>query len=183
MGIKPLRKDKNDFHGWTDVKMDGIQTYYQVNRMGQVRRLHKTGYRILTPFYKHQRNWTSSYGVALMGLDGKYHFILVSRLVADAFLGGVPEGYSVCNINGSKTCNVEKNIGFESAKERSRKMLEAKKRVVLKIDYETGEVLDVYKGTQEAADANFYTRANISKICKSGGKGGKNRGFTFKYES
>jgi hypothetical protein len=95
---------------WADVP--GFPGY-QVSRRGQVRSLKKG--RILKPFlgqdgYLHLNLWR----------DGRPKHHLVHRVVASAWLGGIPEGYQVNHKNGIKTDNRLENLEVVTPQENLR---------------------------------------------------------------
>jgi hypothetical protein len=95
---------------WADVP--GFPSY-QVSRQGQVRSL-KRG-RILRQFrgedgYLHLNLWR----------DGRPKHHLVHRVVASAWLGGIPEGYQVNHKNGIKTDNRVENLEVVTPRENLR---------------------------------------------------------------
>ncbi len=87
---------------WRDIR--GYEGHYQVSDEGQVRSL-KRGIRIMS-----QARSRTGYRQVNLYLYGRVRHWYVHRLVADAFLGGIPDGMEVNHIDGDKSRNDILNI-------------------------------------------------------------------------
>ncbi len=101
---------------WRNVK--GYEGHYQVSRSGQVRSL-KRGLRVMRPS-------TSRTGYPQLNLyrDGKVKHFYVHRLVAEAFIGPIPDGYEVNHKDGSKTNANADNLEIVTARQNIRHAIE-----------------------------------------------------------
>jgi hypothetical protein len=93
---------------WSPIT--GFSGLYEVSNLGRVR--NAKGF-IKTPSTK-QRG-----GYKLMGLtkNGRSRAYSLHRLVASAFLGGCPDGYECCHLNGDPSDNRASNLRYVSRKE------------------------------------------------------------------
>lgn len=93
---------------WRDIA--GYEGTYQVSDQGRVRRLAGT------PYCKEERTLTSKpghrYARVVLALNGKHRTFYVHHLVANAFLGGRPDGWEVNHKNGSKWDNRLTNLEY-----------------------------------------------------------------------
>ncbi len=87
---------------WRDIR--GYEGPYQVSNEGQVRSL-KRGPRIMS-----QARSRTGYRQVNLYLYGRVRHWYVHRLVADAFLGGIPDGMEVNHIDGDKGRNDIRNL-------------------------------------------------------------------------
>lgn len=91
---------------WRDIP--GYEGLYQVNSDGQVKSRPRATTRggLLKP------NLTRGYPRVTLTKDGVNHYRMVHHLVMLAFIGEMPEGYSVNHINGVKTDNRLENLEY-----------------------------------------------------------------------
>ena len=101
---------------WKDVK--GYEGFYEVSNMGLVRSkertvLQKNGVvKTLPPVILHP--YTQKYQRVSLSIGGIETSYLVHRLVAEAFLGDIPDGMEVDHINENPLDNRVENIRYLS---------------------------------------------------------------------
>ena len=98
-------------------------------------------------------------------LDNKSRKITVKRLMANAFLGGVPEGYCVMMRNGMQGDCELSNLFFMPINEAKRLGGGRLTKTVEKLDRD-GNVVEVYKRITEAARKNFMSENAIYRRCR-----------------
>lgn len=96
--------------------------------------------------------------------DGKRIRIEVSKLVADAFMGGTPPGTIRAHRNGMKHDNAVENIIFLTRSESAKRHRPGNSRTVLKVDRD-GNVVAIYRSQVEAARKNHISQTAISARC------------------
>lgn len=117
--------------------------------------------------------------VRLMGLDGKRITIAVAKLMANAFMGGVPNGYGVFHKNRAKLDNELENLELRPLKSCGGV---TSNKPVLKID-RRGNVVEIYRSAKEAAKKNHMSASAMYERC-----GGKIKnpfrvdGYAYQYE-
>jgi hypothetical protein len=87
---------------WRDIR--GYEGHYEVSKEGQVRSL-KRGSRIMA-----QATGPTGYRQVNLYLYGRVRHFYTHRLVADAFLGPIPEGMEVNHKDGNKDNNTLANL-------------------------------------------------------------------------
>lgn len=83
----------------------GYKNFYEVSDLGRVRRLKKSGFKILSPAI-------SPYAVLNLCVEGKYYPVRVHQLVMLAFVGERPANCEINHINGIKTDNRLVNLEY-----------------------------------------------------------------------
>lgn len=96
--------------------------------------------------------------------DGTKVIVPVARLVADMWLGGVPEGCCVIHRNGSKLDNDVANLKIVPRSEACRMSGTSRRRAVEKVD-KRGNVVAVYRSVTEAAKKNYISQSAVSARC------------------
>lgn len=91
--------NKSDADSWASVRE--CPDHYEVNRLGQIR--NKGVYhRSFTGRVRKPRFDKKGYVIYLLCVESKYRLRYAHRLVADAFLGPIPEGMQVNHKDGDK---------------------------------------------------------------------------------
>lgn len=145
---------------WKMIK--GYKFPYRVSDQGEVQKQLPSGkWTTLKPSpYGHAR----LYRVWMRLPDGAIKHVQVSKLVADAFLGGTPPGMLRVHKNGLKQDNAVENIIFLPSEKAATKYRPGNSRSVLKVD-RAGNVVDIYPSTAEAARKNHMSQGAIGKRC------------------
>ena len=153
---------------WKDIP--GYEGKYQASSDGSIRRLRKSGAKILTPYLKPNRRGSDRFYVHL-SINGETKEYTVIRLICDTFLGGVPNGKIPVHINGMQTDNAACNIEFISVYEAGKRYgREARSMPVKKLDSDGNEV-DVYRSARECARENHMSYQTILDRCNHKYKG------------
>lgn len=95
-----------------------VSNLYEVSNTGDVR--NRRTLKVLTPSlnrkgYPFVCIWTEPTGI--QGMRGESRTVTVHRLVADAFLGPLPEGLTTNHKNGRKTDNRASNLEYLTNRE------------------------------------------------------------------
>ncbi len=164
------------------VNIPGWPTY-QINPEGEVRRVIKRGNEkcpravMLKPYCQLGTDCVR------MVKDGKRHHVPVAHIVADVFLGGVPEGHVIYFRNGDKKDHFWRNIGFMPKQEMGRRTgASATRRPVKKIN-EAGEVIAFYSSARKAASENFCSQHYVTERCNKKIVKEFSDGFSFRWDS
>ena len=138
--------------------IEGYAYPYRISDQGEVQKQLPGGeWKTIKP-YPYNDQWR----VHLRRLDGTTARPSVSGLVADYFMGGTPPGMMRVHRNGLKADNAKENIVFRPrGKSCSRP---GNSRPVLKVD-KSGQIVEIYQSTAEAARKNFISQAAISERC------------------
>lgn len=168
---------KEDESDWRDVP--GYEGRYQCSRFGNVRsiresnlpRARKSGKMmkiVLKPFFPHKgKHGQRSVVVSLADSNGKQHQIRVSKIVAETWMGGIPEGMCVYHKNWCVTDNAVYNLEFVTREEIGKRsgFLSGSKPVA-KVDRD-GNVLEYYRSATEAARHNPLSYQSIMNRCNN----------------
>lgn len=153
---------------WRDIP--GFDGWYQVSDWGRIRSFRKgyKGARLETPVILHTTKYRYSTYIVIQW-KGKRRVLQVSKIVALAFLGGIPEGCVTYHKDGNTENNALCNIGIASRSEVSRECMSRKvagwnRRPVLKINREL-EVVEAYPSRCQAARANGYRPDQMWLFC------------------
>lgn len=174
---------------WRDIP--GYGGVYQISRQGEVRTWRKMGRhkglreepRLLNPRFFYKKGAYTQYYVQLRDDNGKVRNHTIRRLVADAYMGGIPKGMVPYSKNGdAKDCCIN-NIGFGTRQEVGRMFGgKFKRRTVAKVDKD-GNVLEFYPSVREAARANYMGESTVRRRCKKQTKEPfAGTGFSFRYD-
>ena len=159
---------------WKDIP--GFEGRYQINKWGDVISLRAArGARKEPVRMKPILNCRSTWVVRLKDGSGKDHRRSIASLMADTWLGGVPEGMIAVHLNGKTDDHRVVNIGIRHRNEQDR-------RAVVKLDA-AGRKIAWYPSTTIAAEANFITASAIQWYCKGRNKGLFEGKYTFRYDS
>lgn len=162
---------------WADIP--NYEGEYQVSNYGRVKNLSKG--RIL-------KGHKTNRGYIQVELHGKV--LVVHRLVAQAFIPNPQDKPQVNHIDGNKTNNHINNLEWCTNGEnqihayrlglnkRSENAGRPKKKVC-KIDFNTGEILEIFDSVADAGRTIGIKASNIGEVCR--GKRAKCGGFSWKY--
>lgn len=139
--------------------IEGYKYPYRISDQGEIQKWDGKRWRTLKPYcYNRQPR------IHLWLPDGTWKRVLISKLVADAFLGGTPPGMCRAHRNGMVKDNAAENIVFKTRAEAAVMRRPGNSRPVLKVD-RAGNVVAIYQSTAEAARANHISQAAIGKRC------------------
>ena len=158
----------------------GFAGKYGVSFEGVVYRHYASGSAPLIPTIKR-----GNPVVRLERPNGTRQEMLVARAVQLAWLGPAPPGKVRYHRNGDKTDNIVGNIGFISRSALGKKTGgNAKRRPVLKVEPQSGEIVAAYPSARQAAKDNFMSYQTVMDCCNR-----KNKrpvapdGFRYSWES
>lgn len=149
----------------------GYEEHYEVSDMGNVRSLKFGKEKILKP-------GEHNGGYLQVGLckDGHRKYLLVHRLVAEAFIKNPNNLDTVNHKDEVKTNNVASNLEWMSMKDN---INYSQARQVQMFDKSTGELLATFPSTREAARVTGINPSHISECCN--GKKKSAGGYIWKY--
>ena len=142
-------------------QIDGFRWPYRVSDQGEVQKYFRGKWRTVKAYPYNGDQWR----VQMWLPDGTWKRVLVSKLVADAFLGGTPPGMVRVHKNGAKQDNAVENIVFMTPQKAATTHRPGNSRPVLKVDRK-GEVVAIYNSTAEAGRKNHISQAAIAKRCR-----------------
>lgn len=143
----------------------GYEYRYKVSSEGVVKAVGKRSY-VLSQNLKSYDHSSDHMAVNLKDpTTGKYKQVKVAKLVWEAFEGAIPAGYGVIHANGMKSDNRLMNLRLISLQEMGRRYAGlSKRRGIVKIDA-SGEIVEAYRSSREAAEKNFCGYRTILKRC------------------
>ena len=149
----------------------GYEEHYEVSDLGRIKSLKNGKERILKPKKTHC-------GYLQVGLckDGHRKYLLVHRLVAEAFIQNPNNLDTVNHKDEVKTNNVASNLEWMSMKDN---INYSQARQVQMFDKSTGELLATFPSTREAARVTGINPSHISECCN--GKKKSAGGYIWKY--
>ena len=169
--MKAYMPEENGPNWWRDIP--GYGGKYQVNRLGEIRRVFPSGsVRDMTPYKKsgakHKKILRNRLFVKLTGENGSKE-VAVLKIVAGAWHGPTPSGMVPYHKNGIVTDNRAENIGFIDKQTLGRNTghMAEKRRTVFKINT-SGEVVEIYRSAREAAKANHMSYQAVLDRCNLG---------------
>ena len=154
----------NDINYWRNVC--GYNGKYQVNRLGEIRRVYGSGkVADMTPYRKSGKQFRNRLFVKLTK-DGKSKEEPVLQIVAAAWKGKTPPGKVPYHINGNVADNRADNIGFIDRQTLGRKTgaMADKRKIVFKVSA-SGDVIEIYHSAREAAKANYMSYQTVLDCC------------------
>lgn len=165
---------------WVDIP--GWPTY-QITQFGKARRVIVRGFGTEpSPIeLKPTKHWeTDCYR---MEKDGKRHFIPITNLMIDTFLGGRPDGAVVYFKNGNVHDYEWKNIGFKTREQMGKEtcLMAGKRKPVVKVS-EYGEELEFYRSARDAAKKNYCSLHYVTNRCKGDVKDEFRDGYSFRWD-
>lgn len=149
----------------------GYGGMYQINWDGEVRtwrwRKDKIAQkpRILNQFMARRGRTGRARFVKLIDSNGKAQDVKVLRLMAEVWLGGIPEGKVPYHKNGDLADHCVNNVGFATRQELG-KMFGAKaSRIPVAKVTPDGEIVEVYPSARAAAKANYMSYQSVIDRC------------------
>lgn len=146
---------------WKNVV--GYEGHYMVSDQGEVMSV-KRGKRLMKIFFNQK-----GYPRLTITKNGKMKQVFVHRLVAEAFIGTVKEGYSVNHIDGNKTNNHISNLEIISNSENiihSCYVLGNQIKPVYMLDKSTLEPIKKFPSITRAKEETGIDEGSIHKVCK-----------------
>lgn len=154
--------------------IEGYKVPYRIGENGVVESC-RTGRWV--PIAAHAQGHRSAV-VRLQGME-KRVTIPVTRLMANAFMGGVPEGCGVFHKNRAKLDNELENLEFRPLKSCGGV---TSKKPVLKIDRH-GNIVEIYRSAKEAAKKNHMSASAMYERCQGKIKNPfRLDGYRYRYE-
>lgn len=134
-------------------------------------------------YYHERRGRTYGYRFVKLTKDGRSKEYSFARIMANTFLGGVPDGHGVYHKNGMKSeCALYNLIVLPRKRIGEITGPRCAKRVVMKIDAQ-GEAIEFYRSTRQAGEANHMSyQAVLDRIHGRVKRPFELNGFTFQYE-
>lgn len=162
-------KNKNAFSNKEWFEIPGFDGFYEVNVDGEVRTWKKPGKCIRANEPRMLKLFKVGTGTTCLRLkksNGESADISIARIMANVFLGGVPEGKIAYHKDGNQYNTCLYNIGITTREEMGKICGKTyNRKPVLRVDRE-GNVLDVYKSVTEAAKKSYMNRAQVEKHLK-----------------
>lgn len=169
-------------------QIPGYNGKYEASRDGKVRRVYPSGStREMTPYrktgQKHQKILRNRLFVKLTKDGDKGREVPMLKIMAETFLGEVPEGMVPYHKNSIVTDNHIQNIGFISRQELGRMTGDMSgRRAVIKIAPD-GEEVEIYKSAREAARHEHCSYQTILDRCNGAVKNEfALTGYTYRFE-
>lgn len=144
-------------------KIKDTENYYITSR-GRVYRKWKHARFVELKTFPNQKGYTR----VNIKIGDKYKQVFVHRLVVDAFLGEVKDGYAVNHIDGDKTNNNLENLEITTHSENSihsAYALNNQVKKVLKLDVNNLKIISSYPSITKAAELNGINEQSIGKVC------------------
>lgn len=153
-------KEKLKDEIWKDV--NGSDGRYQISNYGRIRKCIKNKFKLLMPYIK-KNKWLHIKVV----VDGKLKEFAVHKLIAKHFIENEHGYKNVYHKNENIYDNHADNLAWIDSVELGRKTGYKSKAIpVLKIDPDTGDILDEYVSMAEAGRFNYLHRETIRQCIK-----------------
>lgn len=134
---------------------------YEASMDGQIRRLYKKGYTLMTGYKKHNMPHKSIYFFKLHGKERSFH-----REVYKAFYGPVPDGKIVIHKNGITSDHAPINLALSDFSTVGKTFgRRANGKSVLQYDPDTMEITAVYRSAREASMKNHFCHQVVTDRC------------------
>ena len=140
-------------------KIEGYLYDYQINDLGQMRKVNPDGSIIELKPHKNKENGV--YSISLRVAKNKRKHVAVKYIMDEVFFDGYAKkhGLSITHKNGFQTdCSVY-NLEFVTPSQLGKRYKNAEKRVA-KID-KRGRVIEYYASCDEAARKNFISKTAV----------------------
>ena len=134
---------------------------YRISDQGDIQKQLPNGkWKALKPY-----PYSGQLRVQMWVSETEWKRVQISKLVADAFMGGTPEGMFRIHKNGMMWDNAVENLAFTSREASAKRHRPGNSRPVLKLDRE-GNVVAIYRSGSEAARENFISQKAMSTHCR-----------------
>lgn len=172
----------NDY--WRDIPGTGGK--YQASRGGEVRHVWPNGKTTpLRPYLQHSEcHKRSRYRPMIhMRIDGRDRIMPLMSVIAKTFKTDLPPGMCWHHANGRQYDNRPENIQPIDRRELGRKTGAQSMRKSVEMVDRSGNVVELYTSTREAAKANHMSHEAVRQRCVGGVKNPYSlSGYTFRYE-
>lgn len=100
----------------------GWHGYYEASDTGLIRSIERTvrnsrGVRTIKPRILRPSANGKDYRIVVLSREGKRHAYPVHRLVAETFLGPLPDGWHTCHVDGDNQNNAVANLRYQTPTE------------------------------------------------------------------
>jgi hypothetical protein len=156
---------------WKDI--EGFEQFYCVSNIGRVKSLNR-----VTQDGRHLKGalmtcskGKTGYRFVKLRKSGKVQ-VYVHRLVAQAFIGVIPEGYNVNHKDGNKANNCVTNLEIVTCSENTihayrTGLFKNWLKPVIGYKKKTGEMVGVFNSITEAAKITGVDKSDIVRVCKN----------------
>lgn len=136
-------------------KIEGYLYNYQINDLGQMRKVNPDG--SIIELHPHKNKETGIYSISLRVAKNKRKHVAVKYLMDEVFFDSYAKkhGLSITHKNGIQTDCSAYNLLFITPSQLGKRYKNAKKRVA-KVD-RRGRVIEFYSSCAEAAKKNFIS--------------------------
>lgn len=140
-------------------KIDGYLYDYQINDLGQMRKVNPNGSIVELKPHKNKENGV--YSISLRVAKNKRKHVAVKYLMDEVFFNGYAKkhGLSITHKNGFQTDCSMYNLQFVTPSQLGKKYKNAEKRVA-KVD-KRGRIIEFYASCKEAAEKNFISKTAV----------------------
>jgi hypothetical protein len=185
---------------WKDIQ--GYEGLYQVSSLGKVKSIdryvkHNSGSKMLIKSVVMHPSISCGYKRISLCKEGKYKSFQVHRLLAIEFIPNPKNKPCINHKDGIKLNNDLSNLEWNTYAENNQHaynkglkigasigkngILNPTSKVVLQLDNDTGEILNKFYGTHEAARELNLEFSLIAATCR--GKNKTHKGYSFVYEN
>lgn len=166
---------------WKEI--DGYQYLYRINEDAEVQRQMEDGsWRRLRPWYGKGGSGDSGkyLYVKLVVKTGIYRKVPLVRLMEGRFIRARRNGEIISHRNGcGQDCSMW-NL-YHTTPEKLAKGMSPNRKSIEKIS-PSGDIIEIYRSIEEAANRNYISRTAVSKWCRGMIKDPFSIGFSFRYE-
>lgn len=157
LSMRPLQKYEKEAEGyWRDIP--GCEGY-QASVDGDIRRCYKSGYRVLSLFFRHKEGNCKQVKIHRKECNA-------SRLIYRTFYGDIPDGYVVMHKDGIPSNTNPNNLVAVPRSVCSKKTGgSSRSQSVLKYGPVTMECVGAYRSARECARKNFFCAQSIMDRC------------------
>lgn len=182
------KADKEIPERWRDIP--GFCGRYQASTAGQIRKVYtkrgRTVTRLIAAFTKKRHRHSANRKTLMVHLslpDGRRVERQVHRLIADTWLGGVPDGMNVVHGNGLHSDNTVENLVYMTTQRLGEKYGgTATRRPVVKVD-RSGVAVEYYRSAREAGRRDHLCYQSVMDRCNGKVKNEYSlTGYTYRWD-
>lgn len=156
------------------VMIEGYKFPYRIGENGVVEHFKYGRWVPMVPVMQGHRSAV----VRLQGMEKRVS-VSIAKLMANAFMGGVPKGYGVFHKNRAKLDNELENLELRPLNSNRG---DTSGKTVLKIDRQ-GEIVEIYRSAKEAAKKNHMSASAMYERCEGKIKNPfRVDGYAYQYE-